>query len=86
MARSILMACNSDINKAMKHGKMPYKKKSTVMKLAKEGECFKDVEISMPRSGRLTEEAIERIHNVFIDGWLDRENSSMHRFREIHHI
>ncbi len=45
MARSILMACNGDIDKAMKHEKMPYKKKSTVMKLAKESECFKDIEL-----------------------------------------
>jgi len=27
MARSILMACNGDINKAMKHEKMPYRKR-----------------------------------------------------------
>ena len=30
MARSILMARNGDIDKVMKHEKMPYKKKSTV--------------------------------------------------------
>jgi len=44
------------------------------MKLAKESECFKDVEISKPRSGRLTEEEIERIHSVFIetDGYIGK--------------
>ena len=74
MARSILMACNGDIDKAMKHEKMPYKKKSTVMKLAKESEFFKGIEISKPRSGRLTEEEIERIHSVFIetDGYIGK--------------
>ena len=74
MARSIIMACNGDIDKAMKHEKMPYKKKSTVVKLAKESECFKDTEISKPRSGRLTEEEIERIHSVFIetDGYIEK--------------
>lgn len=28
MARNILMACNGDIDKAMKHEEMPYKKRA----------------------------------------------------------
>lgn len=36
------------------------------MKLAKESEWFKDIEISMSRSGRLTEEEIERTHSLRI--------------------
>jgi len=43
-------------------------------KLAKESECFKDMEISMPRSGQLTEEQIEEIHRIFIetDGYIGK--------------
>ncbi|MBD3181041.1 hypothetical protein GF312_02045 [Candidatus Poribacteria bacterium] len=66
MAMEIFISCNGDIDKAMKHGKMPYKKRSTVMKLAKENNWYSNINIKRPRSGALTNEEIEKIHQIFI--------------------
>ncbi len=67
MAQEIFISCNGDIDKAMKHSKMPYKKRSTVMKLAREKDWYDHIDIQKPRNGALTHEEIEKIHKIFIE-------------------
>ena len=67
MAHSIFTAYDGDIDKAMKHEKMPYKAKETVRKLAREREWYKELGIGKPKkAGGLKEWEIERIHREFI--------------------
>ena len=67
MARNIFVACDGDIDRAMKHDKMPYKKRSTVMRLARENDWYSQVKTPEPRSGKLTEEEIETIRKAFME-------------------
>lgn len=67
MAQSIFIACNGDIKKAIEHEKMPYKRKSTVSRLAKEYGWYEDTGIPKPKPRGLSEEEIEKIRNAFIE-------------------
>lgn len=67
LAHAIFNACNGDIDKAMKHKNMPYKRKSNIQKIARDYKWYENDGIFRSRRPRISQEGVEKILAVFLE-------------------